>query len=49
MYLKKEISKDAEWIILAQDKNQWQALVNKAIKLRAQCISEILLASLAII
>lgn len=49
MYLKEGISKDAEWIILAQVKDQWRALVNKVIQLRAQCNSENFLASLATI
>lgn len=34
-YLKEGISEDAEWIILAQDKDKWRYLVNKVFQIRA--------------
>jgi hypothetical protein len=49
MYLKEGISEDVKWIILAQDKDKWRALVNKVIQLRAPCNSENFLASFATI
>jgi hypothetical protein len=49
MYLKEGLSEDAEWIILAQDKDKWRARVNKFIQLRAPYNSENFMTSLAAI